>query len=279
MKNISTIEKFINGEGLLNTVLILGIIFFTSTYFKVMSLLNPTDSWGGIILNLCIALFFAGLLATVIRNVENLYLKLTFSVLEFCAVLLFYIKFDITYVIIFVSLLASIGIFTLSQISTRLSQRKQTASDDYNKVTLKLNEVTSGNIELEKNLLEVTSELQEVTTRLSEKDKTVEEVTLQLNQVTSDKLELAKRVQELENRLSEVKNLKEEVTTLEAEVTNLQAEVIEYKPVYEKWTTMQQKKSDSLKASIQNKKEIEIQAKEVTPKEVKVTSKIKKVIS
>lgn len=280
MKNISTIEKFINGEGLLNTVLVLGIIFFTSTYFKVMSLLNPTESWAGIILNLCIALFFAGLLVTVIRNVENIYLKLTFSLLEFCAVLLFYIKFDSTFVIVFVSLLASIGIFTLSQISTRLAKRKQTASDDYNEVTLRLSEVNLGNVELTNSLSEVTSELEKVTLMLSEKDKTIESITSKLNEVTSDNQALINRLQELENKLSEVTSLEEKVTSLSSEVTDLQAEVIEYKPVYEKWNLMQQRKSDSAKASIQNKKNVTVQAIEVKPevtsKEKEVTAKPKK---
>lgn len=158
------IDKFINGTGLLNLVLSFGILFFSGTYFMIFHKITPpTTVWNYFFITVT-SLFFGLLTFISIRKVENIVLKLVFSAMEFFAILLYYLEFEKTYTIIFVSFLASMGVFTLAYISTKIAKEEE-------EVSTELQEVSTELLNLKKEYLKVSQSNKEVTTELLKYEK------------------------------------------------------------------------------------------------------------
>ena len=124
------LDKFINGTGLLNLVLFFGVWFFSQTYYKIFFIISPANDFLSIASNIMISTFFGLLIFIVIRKVENIAIKVIFSLLEFCAVLVFYLQFDKPFIIVFIAFLASIGVFTLASISTNIAKAKREEEEE-----------------------------------------------------------------------------------------------------------------------------------------------------
>lgn len=180
-------EKFINGTGLLNLVLFFGVCFFAYTYSKIFTQIAPPQNILDVIFQIITSLFFGILIFISIRKVENIYIKITFSGMEFFAILLFYLNVDKFFVVVFISFLASFGVFTLAYISTQIAKAKE---------------------EEETELLNTKNELLEVT-------KSFEQTT---NELLKKQNELLKKQNECESVSSELLNTKNEL--LEVTIQN-----------------------------------------------------------
>lgn len=184
------IDKFINGTGLLNLVLSFGILFFSGTYFMIFCKITPPITFSNYFFITVTSLFFGLLTFISIRKVENIILKLVFSAMEFFAILLYYLEFEKTFIVIFISFLASMGVFTLAYISTKIAKEEE-------EVSTELQDVTSELHNLKKEYLKVTQSNKEVS-----------------NELLNTQNELLKYESELLNTQNELLNLSNEKTSL-----------------------------------------------------------------
>lgn len=153
------LDKFINGTGLLNLVLSFGILFFSGTYFMIFCKITPPVTIWNYFFVTVTSLFFGLLTFISIRKVENIVLKLVFSAMEFFAILLYYLEFEKTYTIIFVSFLASMGVFTLAYISTKIAKEEE-------EVSTELQDVSNELLNLKKEYLKVSQTNEQVSNEL-----------------------------------------------------------------------------------------------------------------
>jgi hypothetical protein len=180
------LDKFINGTGLLNLVLSFGILFFSGTYFMIFCKITPPITFGNYFFITVTSLFFGLLTFISIRKVENIILKLVFSAMEFFAILLYYLEFEKTYIVIFVSFLASMGVFTLAYISTKIAREEEEVSTELQDVTTELLNLKKEYLKVSQSNEQVTSELLSTQNKLLDSSTELLNTQNELLQVSTD---------------------------------------------------------------------------------------------
>lgn len=204
-----TFENFVTGNGLLNSTLVIWVVFLMHTYTRILWRVAPKAEQFESFLHVIESVALGLVTFLIIRRARNVFVKLLFAMYEFLAVMLYYneaLNYLLTY---YLALLCASSIFGLGYISNQSYKDKlakegegqQKVNEEVERLTNLLTqailELTSTQSLVSKGNTELTSKEKEVTSLQDKVSELSQAVTILNNGVTTREAQLQHDLQQV----------------------------------------------------------------------------------